>query len=116
MPKQFFIGTQHHLIAFRSDLLHIIGGRRRNAKPSALPYRIMNDAFMPSYDLPVLRHKIPRRHRFSCILFNKLFIVPVRYKTDILTVLLPGIVKTVLLRQFPHPVLCQFPQRETDMG
>ena len=71
---------------------------------------------MPPQHFTVLCHKVSLRRLLSRILLNKCFIVPVRHKANILTVLFMGVKKTVLLRQSTHLLLCQLSQGQTDMG
>lgn len=81
----------------------------------ALSQRVAHCAAVGAHHLAAPIQKIPGRVVLAGKLLHKAGIVAVRHKADILTVVLLGVDKAVLLRDLSYLSLVQRTQRQTDM-
>ena len=72
---------------------------------------------MLSQHMSLLVYKVSAFILFPCASFNKISVIPIWHKADILAVMLSGIYKMIFFCQFPDLLfVCIFSQREPGMG
>ena len=89
---------------------------RDRPKSPALPQRIPYRAMMAAYCTTSLIQKVAVRIPYSSVLFQKMRIIAVRHKADILAVMLSGVDEAKPLRKGPDLLLLQLAQGELCMG
>ena len=115
LTEKICVVPENYRIGLRRDLTDIKTAGRRNAKAAALADRVMDDPLMASDIVSLFIYKITLRCFFACVLLNKFRIVAVRYKADILTVMLSGIDKAMFFGNDTNLVLPETSKRKLYM-
>ena len=132
-PGQFRDGDPVHILCVNDAVkqftlrpdgdgigLHILAadvhrGPQCQPKALALAQRVTHRTVVGAHHLAALIQKISGGVVLAGKLLHKAGVVAVRHKADILTVVLLGVDKAVLLRDLSHLGLVQRTQRQTDM-
>src|SRR6185503_17915047 len=85
---------------------------RRDAEPLPLPDRVVDDPIVPAEHAAIEMHNLAVRERLGMHAADHIGILPLRYETDVLAVVLVGNLQPKLARQLAHRGLAHAAERK----